>query len=350
MIVLCLFSGVLLDRICKRRLLIITQASLMVLFLLLAVLIWIGYVEYWHIMIFAFIQGCINSFDNPAKQAFVVELVGKDKLMSAMALNSSAASATRIIGPAIAGMIMAYFDAAFCFFSTALGFAFVIYGLIKIGGDADVKKADTVTGSRSFRFKDIAEGFAYVFENKVLFKYLVGVFIVSMFAMNFGISVPVLARNVLGQNEAGFGLLMSSLGMGSFAGAIILAAKSRSVPKKVIFSALPYVISLLLILLGLSGTYSMTTVLLGLSGFSQTMFITASNSTLLTDCRDEFRGRVVSIYTLVFLGGTPMGNMLTGGLADRFGVQTCFVICGVAILLSILPLHFFWMCCRKVIK
>jgi MFS family permease len=165
--------------------------------------------------------------------------------------------------------------------------------------------------------------------------------IVGTFAMNFNVLVPVFSVDVLKQQETGFGLLMSFLGIGSFLGAMLIATWSRRGPKKFILYIVPLFIGAFLIIVGLTGTYYMTAVSLALTGFLFLMFSSTANTTMQLNASSEYLGRVMSVYSLVFAGSTPIGNLYAGALADRFGAGMGFIACGAVIIVLMIPFYFY---------
>ncbi|MCX7773304.1 MAG: MFS transporter, partial [Clostridia bacterium] len=305
MLLFSLFAGVLIDRFPKKKILLVTQSASLVITMVLATLVFLGNVQYWHILVAATALGFVNTLDMPARQAFVVELVGKEDLMNAIALNSSVFNIARIIGPALAGAVMAMAGVAACFYANSISFAAVIIGLfyIKPLVQAERKKKETKILS------DIKEGIQYILREKEILQTLITVAIVGTFAINFSVLVPVFAKVILKQQEAGFGFLMSFMGVGSFIGAMVIASLSKSGPKRFILTVVPYLISAMLILTGLTNAYVLTGFGLAATGLFFVSFSSTANSTIQLRTRDEYRGRVMSVYTLVFGGSTPIGNL-----------------------------------------
>lgn len=334
MLLFSLFAGVIVDKFPKRKILLFTQTSLMTLAFILAVLVWTGSVRYWHILVLATLLGFVNTLDMPTRQSFVIELVGKEDLMNAVALNSTIFNAARIIGPALAGLLMGYLGIAFCFFVNGLSFLAIIYGLWQIdAGNAPSKKT-----ANSHVLQDIKEGLVYIYNHQLLFRALLLIAVIGTFAMNFSVLIPVLAKNVLHQQETGFGFLMSAMGLGSFIGAITVATKSRSGPQSLVLFASAIVISLLLIITGYATVYFVAAALLLVTGFFNILFTTTANSTMQLNSKDEFRGRVMSAYTLVFGGTTPIGNLFAGTIANQFGAKSGFIASGIVVLVLVLSI------------
>jgi len=244
--------------------------------------------------------------------------------MNAIALNSSVFNMARVIGPALAGIIMATMGIAFCFYINSLSFAAVIAGLFFIHPIINQKK----TRRSGELFSDIKDGLRYIVRHEYLSKTIQMVAIVGIFAMNFNVLVPVFAKEILGQNEAGFGFLMSMVGVGSFAGAMLIATMSKSGPQKFVLNVVPLFIAALLILTGFTNIYMLTGLGLAASGLCFVAFISSANSSLQLNATDEYRGRVISVYMLVFGGSVPIGNLYSGIISDHFGPRAGFIACG----------------------
>ncbi|NCA80146.1 MAG: MFS transporter, partial [Sphingobacteriia bacterium] len=228
MFVFSLFAGVMIDRISKKKILIFTQSASLVITLALALLVWLNCVQYWHILVASAALGFINTLDMPARQAFVIEMVGKEDLANAIAMNSSAFNIARVIGPALAGLVMGTLGIAACFYVNSISFAAVIIVLIFI----KPLSGKVVQKIRGNIFQDIKHGLQYVHSNATLSKTILTVLIVGTFAMNFNVLVPVFSKVILHQEEAGFGLLMSFMGIGSFIGAMFVAWVNNRGPRE----------------------------------------------------------------------------------------------------------------------
>lgn len=335
MMLFSLFAGTLVDKFPKRKILLFTQCSLMVLALTLATLVATGAIQYWHVLILATLLGCVNTLDNPTRQSFMIELVGKEHLTNAIALNSSVFNAARIVGPAIAGWLMMKFDIAFCFYGNALSFLAVIYGLTRM-------KLEPVTIKKKPNanvLHDIVEGLRYIATTPILRNSIILVAIIGTFTFNYSVLLPVFARKVLMQQDAsGYSFLMSSLGLGSFFGALTVAARSKTSPKShtLFYSALA--IAVLLMLVPATNIYAVTAITLMITGFFNISFSATANSTVQVNSKDELRGRVMSVYALVFGGTTPIGNMISGLVANNVGPRAGFIVNGLITLTLILVL------------
>lgn len=352
MLLFSLFAGALIDIFPKKKILLFTQAASMLLAFTLAILVWTDKVQYWHVLILAALLGLVNTIDMPTRQAFVAEIAGKKDLMNAVALNSVIFNTARILGPAIAGFLMAYLGISFCFFANAASFVAVLLGLTRIKVDSKFEK----TINNGFMkevfnkkvFTGIKEGLIYIYKNGILFRTLMAATAVTTFAMNFNVLVPVFAKSVLGQDEKGFGLLMSIMGLGSLLGAMLLAVTSKKGPKKFYQNYGSIIISILLIAVGINRSYYLTAALLIFTGFFVVSFNATNNSILQMNAKDEFRGRVSSAYTLINAGSTPIGSLYAGIIADRFGGGMGFIACGLATLTVFVSIM--WLTGRKTLS
>ncbi len=321
-----LFAGVIIDRFPKKKILFFTQSVSLIISLLLAVLIITGYVRYWHILVLAGTLGMVNTLDMPTRQSFVIELVGKEDLMNAIALNSSAFNLARIIGPAVAAILMGAAGIASCFFANSASFAAVVCGLILVKPLS--ASHNRKTGSNINVIGEIKDGLRYMFHKKILIQTLLAVAVVGTFAMNFNVLVPVFTIEVLKQEEAGFGLLMSFVGVGSFIGAMVIASMSKHGPQKFVLIGVPFILSMFLILTGITSVYILTGLCLAASGMLFVSFSSTANSTMQLNTNDEYRGRVMSAYSLVFGGTVPIGNLYAGFISEHFGPRAGFIACG----------------------
>ncbi|HHV73384.1 MFS transporter [Thermoanaerobacterium sp. R66] len=326
MLFLSLFAGVVIDRFPKRKILIFTQTSLMVTALALATLTALNIINYWEILVLATIVGFINTIDNPARQSFIIDLVGKEDLMNAISLNSSIFNAARIIGPGIAGVLIGLLGYALCFYLNALSFIAVITGLILI--DVKVSKSRAML-KREDVISDIKEGLLYIKNTPIIFATILMMAVLSTFAINFNVLVPVFAKNILNQNSTGYGFLMSSMGVGALIGALILASLSKKGAKPFYLILGGVGLCVFQILIGFQSYYWLTTILLALSGFSMITFSASANTTVQLNSSNRFRGRVMSVYSLVFGGVTPIGALYAGSLAEKVGAHMTFIISGI---------------------
>jgi MFS family permease len=336
MLLLSFFAGALADRLPKRRLILVTQSVLLVQALLLALLVWRGHIEYWHVAVMATLYGVANTVDMPARQAFIVEMVGKDDLRSAIALNSGMFNGARIVGPAVAGLLIAHWGIALAFFANALSFMAVIGALLAVRAEGLPRGS----GGRTLR-QDIGEGIAYAMRTPLIALVLSLVLVVSGFLFNYNVLIPLLARDVLHQGARGFGMLMSLLGIGAVAGAVTLATRRNhpSVPGLV---APALALGAATTCLAAVRDFRVAAALVVVMGFAGLLFMAGANTTLQLTAPDELRGRVMSLHTLMFAGITPFGAFLAGAVTAGLGVPAGFAITGTCGIVAVLALFGRW--------
>lgn len=337
MLLLAVVAGAVADRLPKRRLLVVTQTALACQALLLSILVFTGSVQYWHVGVLALLLGLANTIDMPARQSFVALLVGKDDVINAVALNSAAFNAARIVGPAVAGLIIARFGLAPAFLLNGLSFIVVIAALLTLRAEGlSLRRAGTTMG------EEIREGVRYAIQTPRirLMLWLLGV--VSLCVFNFSVFIPLLARDVLGLGAEGFGFLMASVGVGAVAGALTLGMAGRpQLPIPAIFTAA---------VIACGGTLGMSAVrdfrvaalVLLAIGFSAIVLAASCNSALQLTAPDELRGRVMSLYTLVFGGTFPIGAFLVGAISERWGVGAAFLGAGASGLIALAIIMTWW--------
>lgn len=322
---LSLFGGVVADRVPRRRMLLFTQSFAAIQAAVLWVLVATGTVQLWHIYILAFLLGLTNAFDMPTRQAFVMEMVGREDLSNAVALNSSLFNMARIVGPGIAGLIIAWQGEASLFLLNAISFIPVITGLALI----DLRQLHAqVKHSRHQQkqgtFQSLREGLIYIAHAPAVFLIIVVIGTVSLFGINFNVVLPLFATDVLHAGPAGFGFISSAFGFGSLLSALWLAWRSNrpSIAQMLVATIL---FCLLETLFALSHWYILSLVLIAAVGFTQIAFSAVANSTLQIISPDHLRGRIMSVYMLVFAGSIPVGNLFTGGLAALFGAPISLI-------------------------
>lgn len=331
-----LFAGIIVDKFPKKNILIATQTVSMILAFALATLVLTDTVRYEYILVLALLLGLNNTLDMPTRQAFNVEIVGKEDLMNAIALNSTTFNMARIVGPSIGAVMMAWLGAGWCFLLNGISFIAVLYGLIHIEAAPYVRKLRAKEGI----LKEIKDGIIYIAKDPILSPTVMLVTVIGTLAFNFNILIPVFTKNVLHMGETTYGTLMSCLGVGSLAGALTMSFRSKRGPKLKLSMAASCMVAVCLILNGLSGSVWVCGTLLACTGFFNILFATNSNSALQMYAKDEYRARVMSVYSLVFAGSTPIGSLFSGFIADRFGANGAFVACGV--LTGLLCLFIAW--------
>ena len=320
-----LAGGVVADRVDRRRLLLTTQAIVGGLSLLLAVLTSLEIVTVWQIMTIAFLSASVMSFDMPARQAMVPDLVGKDRLMNAVGLNSAAFSGAAVIGPSLAGVLIGANGVAGCFYLNAVSFLATIAALlvIRAPGKGGAK--------RGAMWDKLTEGLRYIRGHRVVFALFALVAVPSLFGRPYQQLMPVFARDVLGGGPRLYGLLMAASGAGALLGALATASLGAFGRKGPILIGSTVAFGLALIGFALSGHIAPSLGLLVLAGGGSTLYMGAVNTLLQTTVPDEFRGRIMSVYSLILGGFMPLGGMLLGAAASLAGSVSLVVAAGGAV-------------------
>lgn len=326
--VLSLFAGVIVDRYPKKKLLYLTQGLFMFQALAMTVLVWSGHIQYWHILVLSLLFGCAQAIDMPARQSFFIDLVGKEDLMNAISLNSTIVNIAKVIGPAAAGAIMVKLGATSCFLINTLSFIAVLYGLFLIKVDYVPVKKEKVN-----MIKNIKDGLVYIRKSEVLTTTVLVMAVVCTFAMNTDIIIPVFAKTVLGKGASGYSILLSAVGLGSLFGAIFMAWRSKKGPSMALLFADAILVSVSHILAGFTDNYYLSMLWMICIGFFILSFLNMANSALQINSTGEYRGRVMSVYTLLNVGSTPIGNIYAGDIMQYFGANMGFFMCGIITLI-----------------
>jgi MFS family permease len=318
-------GGIAADRMNRRRVVISTQIASMVLAGILAGLTLSGRVQVWHIFVLAVLLGVVNAFDIPGRQAFLVDMVGKEDLMNAIALNSSMFNGARIIGPAIAGILVAKIGEGWCFFANAVSYIAVIIGLVMMRVHA--RALSTAAGSP---LAHILQGFRWVRDTGPIRALLLLLGLVSLVAMPYTVLMPVFADKVLRGGARGLGILMGATGVGALLGALTLASRTgvRGLGRWVAYSCGGFGVSL--ILFALSRNFWLSVALLLPVGFCMMLQMSSSNTLIQAMVPDELRGRVMALYSMMFMGMAPFGALLGGAIADRLGAPVTVAAGAVA--------------------
>jgi MFS family permease len=324
--ILAPIGGAVADRHNRHRVVIGTQAASLVLAFILAALTLSRAVQVWHIMVLAALLGVVNAFDIPARQAFIVEMVGKEDLMNAIALNSSMFNGARIIGPAIAGVLVASIGEGWCFFANGVSYIAVIAGLLLM----HVQFSPRV--HESSPLEHIIEGFRFVRRTLPIRDLLLLLGLVSLVAMPYSVLMPIFADKILHSGARGLGILMGATGVGALIGALMLAAKSgiRGLGRWVAVSTAAFAVTL--ILFSWSHAFWVSTLVLVPAGLAMMVQMAASNTLIQAMVPDELRGRVMAVYSMMFMGMAPLGALFAGVLADRLGAPLTLSIGAVACL------------------
>lgn len=320
---LSLFGGVVADRMNKRNILIVTQSCFMALAFLLAWLTQIKLITPEQIMFMAVLNGIIMAFDAPARQSVVAELVGKKHLLNAIALNSAAFNSSRIIGPAIAGVLVASIGMSGCFYVNGISFLAVLFALLSIQINSNPRSE-----TNSSPFSDLKDGLRMIKSNRLILILIAMVGTVSLFGISYVILMPIFANDVLGVGVKGLGMLMSSAGIGALVAALMLARLGDFNYKGKLLFLSSLIFSFSLVIFALSKIYLLSLVILVFTGWSSVTAISLVNSLLQTAVSDEFRGRVMSVFMLTFAGFMPFGNLLAGVLSQAWGVSLTVMLSG----------------------
>lgn len=318
-----LYGGVLADRYDKRRLLLGAQVVMGLLALVLAVLDLSGVVALWHVYLLATLLGLAGVVDTPVRQAFVSELVGPEDLTNAVGLNSATFNTSRIVGPALAGIAIGSVGTGWVFLANALSYVAVVAGLSAMR-TSELRASGRVARARG----QTREGLAYVRSRPDLLVPIVLVGVVGMFGLNFQITLALVAKEVFDRGADAYGLLLSCLALGSLLGALASARRSGPPRARRLFGA-ALAFGLLEVLVGLAPTYEVMAVLLVPTGVAVLTFTTTANTTVQLGSDPALRGRVMALYVLVFLGGTPIGAPLIGALTEWLGPRSSLLLGGV---------------------
>jgi MFS family permease len=329
-----LFAGVVADRVPKRDFLIVTQALAMTQAAILALLVLTDTVQLWHVYVLALMLGLSNAFDLPTRQAFAIEMVGRDDLMNAVALNAGMFNGARLIGPAVGGFIISGLGVEAVFVLNAASFAPVLISLFLMR-KSELHTSDYKRSTEPV-LTQLREGISYAWRTPAIRMIIIVVALVGTFGYNFTVMIPLLAKYVLGEGSVAFGFLTAAVGCGALISAIILAGRKAATRWSLFAGATAFTV--LLGGVALSTNLFVTMALLLGVGVSSTLFATTANTSIQLAAPDHLRARVVSLYMLLFAGSTPIGGLLMGLLADNFGTQWAIGIfaamCGVGVALG----------------
>jgi len=322
-----LYGGVIADRIPRRTIIAVAQAAMMVLAFLLAALVATGRVQPWHVVALALLSGVANAFDAPSRQAFVVELVEREDLTNAIALNATMFNAAAVVGPAIAGVVYALLGPAWCFTLNGLSYLAVIAALLAM------KLAPMPLQKHSGSTVDqLRQGFRYVVGEQVTRTLILNLGIISLFGISLVNLFPAWSVNVLGGDVRTNGLMLAARGLGALSGALLIAYLGQRVARGRLWTVGSFVMPLAIVAFTFVRWVPLALFLLVLMGWGFMVVANSSNALVQTRVPDELRGRVMSIYALVFFGGLPLGALLIGEMAERVG-EPLAVLLNVSIVL-----------------
>lgn len=322
-LVLSMWGGVLADRYDKRRIILTTQVLMAGCALVLGLLDVGGLVQLWHVYLLALALGCVSAVDAPVRQSFVVEMVGPDQLRNAVGLNSMTFNLARIVGPAVAGVLITLVGTGWVFLINVGTFAAVVVGLLAMN-TAELQRALPTARAKG----QLREGLRYVRGRPDIMVLLVLVFVVSTFSLNFFLTLAIMARNVFDRGADAYGLLSTMLAVGTLLGAT-LSARRTGRPRLRLLLASAGAFGVLELAVGLMPTYTLVALALVPAGVASLTFTTTAMTTVQMAVPPEMRGRVMGIYILCFLGGTPLGGPLLGWVANVYGGRAPIVVGGV---------------------
>jgi MFS family permease len=317
------FGGLVADRMSKRRLLYVTQSVGGLLALALGVLVVSDVVQLWQVYLLAALLGVVNVFDNPARQTFVIEMVGRDDLPNAVSLNTVVMNASRVVGPAIGGVVITVFGLGICFFVNAASYVAVIVGLSMMRS-RELHPTERVERAKG----QVREGFRYVWRTPGLRNTLLAVALIGIFAYNFTVTLALLAKVTFHGGAGTYSLLTSCMGIGAVVGGLFAAHRARPTPR--LLQVLALVFGGLLAAVALAPTLIAAAALIVLMGAASIGFIATANATLQLTSEPAMRGRVMALYAMAFLGTTPIGAPLVGAIAQWTTPRIALLIGAVA--------------------
>jgi MFS family permease len=331
-LLLGLWGGVLADRYDKRRLLLGTQTGLALVALALGLLDVAGVVRYWHVLVLAALLGMITAVDTPTRQSFVVEMVGREDLTNAVGINSTIFNSARIVGPAIAGVTISAVGTGWAFIANAVSSIAVLAGLwlMRPGELYSAPPLERAKGQ-------LRAGVRYVAGRRDLLLPMVLVFIVGTFGMNFQITTALVAKQVFHRTATGYGLLSTSLAVGAFLGAILATRRTRRPSSRFLLRA-ALAFGVIEVVAGFMPTFETTAALLVPAGLAMLTFTTAANAAVQLGVEPTMRGRVMALYLMCFMGGTPIGAPIIGWVSGAFGPRWGMVGGGLICLVAAVSL------------
>jgi MFS family permease len=317
-----LWGGMIADRYPKRYVLMATQTAMGALAVILGVLVVTGAVEPWHVYVLAFALGLATVVDNPTRQTFAIEMVGKNDLQNAIALNSAVFNLARITGPAVAGLVIALVGIPAAFFINAASYVAVLIGL-KIMRPAELRPAERVERAKG----QLREGLVYVRSRPDLLMTMALIFFIATFGMNFGVTTALMSRVVFHTGAGEFGIASAVFALGALIGALVAARRTKTGLRLLVVTSMAF--SLLTLASAFMPTYWLFLVVLVPTGLTVISLSTAANASIQLNTPADMRGRVMGIYMLVFLGGAPIGSTLTGWVAQQFGTRLAIAAGGI---------------------
>ncbi|MPQ96428.1 MFS transporter [Modestobacter sp. I12A-02628] len=321
------YGGVVADRVDKRRLMIALQATMGVLALVLAVLTLSGAVTLWQVYLLAFLLGANNTFENPARQAFILEMVGPEHLRNAVSLNSVIVNVARAVGPAVAGIVIAAGGTGICFGVNAVSFAAVVLSLALLDTSTLTPSVPAARAKGQLR-----EGFAYVRRTREIAVPLLMMALVGCLAYEFQVTLPVFAEDTFGGGSQAYGYMTGAMGVGAVVGGLVVAARGRTGIRTLV--ALAAAFGVVMAAAALAPTLELALLAMAAVGAVSVGFLSTGNSTLQLSADPQMRGRVMALWAVAFLGSTPIGGPLAGWVSDAFGGRAGLLLGAVACLVA----------------
>jgi MFS family permease len=328
-LLLASIGGYVADRYNRHRGVIWTQTLAMVLAFLLAGLTLAHIINVWELIVIAFLRGVVNAFDVPIRQAFLVQMVGREDLPNAIALNSSIFNGARVVGPALAGFAIVWIHEGWCFFVNGLSFLAVIGALLAMRLEKSEPKPQTASPLRS-----LIQGFEFAMNDGPIRSALLLLSMLSLLGLQYSVFLPIFANDILHSGAKGFGLLMSAAGVGAVAGALQFAARTSFKGLAKWIAAMSVLCAVGLVGFAESQVFWLSSVVLFVVGFAATSQMAATNTTVQNRVPDELRGRVMAVYATMFMGIQPLGSLLAGGVAKRIGAPHTLLVFGLICLVG----------------
>ena len=327
MLVFGAWGGVIADRFDKRRILFGSQIAAGVLALVMGLIVSTGHAEVWNVYLLSFLLGFVNVIDNPARQTFVLEMVGREDLPNAVSLNSVVMNSSRVVGPAIAGVLIAAFGIAPCFYVNAASYVAVLVALSMMDTSL-LHRMPTVERAKG----QLREGFRYVWSEPLVRIPLLMMAVIGTFAFNFQVVIPLMATKTFGAGAGGIALLLSFMGAGAVLGGLSVASRRGVSYKRLITLAMT--MGVMILVAAAAPSLATEAVALFAMGASAFAFIAVANTTIQLTSAPEMRGRVMALYAIAFLGSTPIGGPTIGWISQQYGPRVGFAIGGIAAIIA----------------
>ncbi|MFG1920725.1 MFS transporter [Cryptosporangium sp. NPDC048952] len=327
-LLLTLWAGALADRLDKRKVLIATQAASMLFAFGMGALVVTGSAELWNVYVFAFLLGTVNAFDTPTRQSFISEMVGPDRLPNAVSLNSATFNSARLLGPAVGGLVIATIGTGPTFLINGASYVAVLAGLLAM------RPGELLTGKRVERARgQVVEGLRFVWGRKDLLLVLAMMSVLGTLGMNFNLTLPLLAKVEFDVGPASFGLLSAAFAGGALIGALIGARRTKRPSARWVLSCAA-VFGVLECAVAFAPNFPLAALVLLFVGLTFIAHNNAANARVQLGTPAHLRGRVMALYMLVFLGGTPLGSLIIGPISERYGPRVGLLLGGVAVLIA----------------